>query len=196
MIELPPYGLRAYALLYSRRGSQEPFNQSELEWIVSPSMKKKIFSLLLRSGWLVKVGRTEYRCVSPEQAIKGLLEYRVPEVLKKTSLPYALTGASAVELWSDYSYVQRGMERSPYFIKVLRRDLAKWQNFLNKESIQNYIGAGSTVGEFIILKPVKKLKFIEKSGLKVEPLNETIKESEGNYLFDYALQYIKNKHGV
>ena len=58
-IEIPQYGLKAYALLFSKHGVQGRFRQSELDWIVSISMKKKIFSLLLRTGWIKKnVGKS------------------------------------------------------------------------------------------------------------------------------------------
>lgn len=196
MIELPPYGLRTYALLYRKYGSRDPFEQRELEWSMSTSMRKKVFALLLRAGWIVKVSRREYRCVSPAEAITGLLEFRVPEVLKKSQLPYALVGSSAIEIWSDYVYVQRGIERSPYFVKILKKDLHKWKNYLNRESVPNYVGAGSTVGEFVILIPItEKLNFVEKDGFKVEPLKEAMKEAGKNYLHSYALNYMKKKHG-
>ena len=58
--EIPGYGLRAYALFFSRHGSSESFSQNELDWIVGQSMRKKIFSLLLKSGWIRKVSRNSY----------------------------------------------------------------------------------------------------------------------------------------
>ncbi|MBI4141306.1 hypothetical protein HY484_00095, partial [Candidatus Woesearchaeota archaeon] len=131
MFEVPYYGLRAYALLYSRYGSRETFRQSVLDWIVSESMRKKIFSTLLWAGWIRKVSRTAYKCISPEEVFKHLLDFKVPEIIKESTRPYAFSGLSAIEIWSDYVYVQRGRERSPYFIKVLKRDLRYWKNFFN-----------------------------------------------------------------
>ncbi len=195
MMELPPYGLRAYALLYTRHGSRGAFRQNELEWMVSEPMRKKIFALLLRSGWLVKESRGEYRCVKPEEAVKGLLAVRVPAVLKEAKWPYALTGMSAIEVWSDYAYVQRSFERSPYFVKVFKKDLNKWRTYLNSRSIPNYVGKGSTIGEFVILEPVERLARVEKGGWNVEPLQEALREAEGNYLFAYAAEYIRKKYG-
>ena len=122
-IEIPQYGLKAYALLFSRHGVHGEFRQSDLDWIVSVSMKKKIFALLLHSGWIIKRPEGRYSCANPSDAIRGLLEFRVPQIIRKAQREYAFTGLSAVEIWSDFSYVQRGMEKSPYFIKVLRKDL-------------------------------------------------------------------------
>jgi hypothetical protein len=131
-IEIPQYGLKAYALLFFKHGVQGRFMQSELDWIVSISMKKKIFSLLLRSGWIKKNQDQTYSCINPSDAIKGLLDFRVPEIIKNSKKTYAFTQLSAVEIWSDFSYMQRGLEKSPYFIKVLQKDL-KYLIMLHQE---------------------------------------------------------------
>ena len=81
--EIPAYGLRAYALLFSRHGSREPFSQKDLDWMVKESMRKKIFAVLLNSGWIRKLGRKLYQCIAPETAIKNLLEWRVPQMIKE-----------------------------------------------------------------------------------------------------------------
>ena len=107
--EIPQYCLRAYALFFSKHGSREPFKQSELDWIVGQSMKKKVFSVLLKAGWIRKESRDYYMCLEPEKVVRGLLEFKVPEIIKEAKKPYAFTNLSAVEIWSDYSYVQRGI---------------------------------------------------------------------------------------
>ncbi|MFH0713983.1 MAG: hypothetical protein V1722_05190 [Candidatus Micrarchaeota archaeon] len=178
MIELPNYGLRAYAFLYSRNGSRSHFKQSELNGIVSLAMKKKIFALLLHSKWIVKSGKRTYRCISPEQAILGLLKPRALEVLKASNLPYVLTGASALQLWDKHTTAQRHRKSKPncpYFIKVLKKDLQEWKNYLNNKSTPNYVENGTTVGDFIVLIPVNSLRFAKKHGVKVERLWETIR---------------------
>ncbi len=195
MYELPYYGLRAYALFYSKYGSRELFKQSELDWIVSINMRKKIFSLLLRAGWIKKISRQEYKCVNPDSVFKQLLDFKVPELIKESTKPYLFTGLSAIEIWSDFSYVQRGREKSPYFIKILKKDLRYWRAFFNKRRIPNYINEGSTLGEYIILIPVEKLSFVEINGFKVESLKETMKQAKNNEMFFYAYNYIKNKYG-
>lgn len=200
-IEIPQYGLKAYALLFSRHGVHEEFKQSELDWIVSSSMKKKIFALLLKSGWIKKHpnqthSNQTYSCTSPPDAITGLLKFRVPEIIKKAEKEYSFTRLSAVEIWSDFSYVQRGMEKSPYFIKVLRKDLEYWKKFFNIHKIPNYVKTGTAIGEYIILIPVDKLSIKEKNGFKVDSLKETAHYAKSNDIFDYALEYMKNKYGA
>ena len=194
--EIPQYCLRAYALFFSKHGSREPFKQYELDWIVGQSMKKKIFSILLKAGWIAKESRDSYRCVEPDKVVKGLVEFKVPELIKEAKKPYAFTNLSAVEIWSDYSYVQRGIEKSPYFVKVLSKDLKYWKEFFNKRNIPNYVNEGSTIGEYVILMPVDKINGVEKEGLKVESLKKTLKTAKENEMFSYAYNYMRKKYGA
>lgn len=192
---IPQYELKAYALFFMKHGSTEEFAQRDLDWIVGQSMKKKIFSLLLRSGWIKKKSNGTYVCVSPEKAIKGLLNIRVPEVIKKAQRPYAFTDLSAIEIWSDYSYVQRGLEKSPYFIKVLKKDLIYWKTFFSKQSISFYIKEGTTIGEYVILKPVVHFTATEKEGFNVISLAETERLAKANEIYLDAYNYMRQKHG-
>jgi len=193
--EIPQYGLRSYALLFSRHGTGEEFKQSELDWSVSESMRKKIFALLLRAGWIKKASWATYLCAAPDAIMKGLLEFRVSDIIKAAERPYAFTGSSAIEIWSDYSYVQRGMENSPYFVKVLPKDVSYWKGFFRGKSVPVYVKSGSTVGEYAILVPDKKLHYTEKDGLKVEDLKSTARIAESNDIYAYACDYMKTKYG-
>lgn len=195
-VEIPQYGLKAYALFFSKHGARGEFRQSELDWIVSASMKKKIFSLLLRSGWIKKHPNGNYSCTNPSDAVKGLLEFRVPEIIKNAKKEYALTKLSAVEIWSDFSYVQRGMEKSPYFVKVLRKDLKYWKGFFSKNEIPYYVESGATIGEYVILIPVSSVSCEEKSGFKVDSLEETVKYAKSNDMYAYASEYMERKYRV
>jgi len=194
--EIPYYGLRAYALFFSRHGTKEKFGQDELNWIVGESMKKKIFSLLLRSGWIIKKSRNSYACISPIKIFKRILTFKIPRIIQEAKKDYAFTGLSAIEIWSDYSYVQRGIEKSPYFIKVLKKDLRYWRSFFNKHKVPNYVNAGSTIGEYVILVIVEKIESIEKDGLKVEKLRKTIRLAKENRLNLYPYNYMRRKYGI
>jgi hypothetical protein len=194
-IELPQYGLKAYALLFAKHGTNGLFRQSELDWIVSSSMKKKIFSLLLRHGWISKKTTGEYSCINPVDAIKGLMDFRVPKIMLDAKKPYAFTRNSAIEIWSDYSYTLRSIEKSPYFIKVLRKDLKHWKEFFNMNDMSNYVESGTTIGEYVILIPVSSLTADKKDGLKVDSLKETMKYARSNDIYEYASEYMRRKYG-
>ena len=194
--EVPQYVLRAYALFFTKFGSRESFKQSELNWIVSESMRKKIFANLLKSGWIKKQTKTSYKCINPENVMKGLLEFKVPHIITKAEKKYAFTGLSAIEIWSDYSYVQRSIERSPYFIKVLKKDIQYWKDFFNRNEIPNYIDKGSTIGEYVILIPVNKSISVKKDNLMVEPLKATIQLAKSNDIYLYAYNYMRDKYAA
>ncbi len=192
--EIPNYGLRAYALFFSKHGLNEEFTQSDLDWIVGQSMKKKIFSLLVNNGWIKKISAKSYKCVNPEMILKGLLEFKVSQIMKEAKKPYAFTGLSAIEIWSDYSYIQRGREKSPYYIKILKKDLKYWKNFFNRYRVPNYVKAGSTIGEFVILIPVDKLNSAEKDEMYVDTLKETENMAKSNSFYAYPYNYMKEKY--
>ena len=194
--EIPNYGLRAYALFFSKHGLHEEFTQSDLDWIVGQSMKKKIFSLLLNNGWIKKVRANSYKCINPELILKGLLDFKVSQIIKEAKKPYSFTGLSAIEIWSDYSYVQRGREKSPYYVKILKKDLRYWKSFFNRYRIPNYVKTGSTIGEFIILEPVEKLDYTEKDEMYVDTLKETEKMAKANSFYAYPYNYMKEKYGT
>ena len=193
--EIPQYGLRAYALFFSKHNSRESFTQDELDWILGDSMRKKVFSLLLRNGWIKKTSRNSYVCVRPEIIFKGLLDFKIPVIIKKAEKDYSFTNLSAIEMWSDYSYIQRGIEKSPYFINVLKKDLKYWKNFFSRYSIPYYINEGSTIGEYVILIPVNKIKYVNKDGFKVISLKETLKIAKENKMYLYAYNYMRDKYG-
>jgi len=193
--EIPYYGLKAYALFYSKHGTREAFKQSDLDWIVGQSLKKKIFALLLKTGWIKKRSYDTYVCNDPDHIMQGLVEFKVPTIIIKAERPYAFTQLSAVEIWSDYSYVQRGIEKSPYFIKVLRKDLAYWKQFFSTYKVPCYIKKGSMIGEYIILIPVRSLRFVDKDGYKVESFDTAIKIAKSNEIYLYAYHYMRKKYG-
>lgn len=194
--EIPQYCLRAYAYFFSHFGVNHSFGHSELEWTVSRQMGKKIFSVLLNSGWIRRAKRDQYYCSNPADIFLHLLDFRVPAVMKTAKRSYCFFGLSAIEIWSDYSYVQRDMKRSPYFIRVLKSDLGYWKKFFAENEVPAYIGHGSTIGEFAILEAVDHFDKIEHGGLFVEPLRAAMEEAKENELFSYAFDYMGEKYGT
>lgn len=123
------------------------------------------------------------------------MEFRVPSIIKNAQRKYAFTQLSAVEIWSDFSYTLRGMEKSPYFIKILKKDLKYWKEFFNKKEVPNYVGTGTTIGEYIIFIPVEQLSFTQKDDFNVESLQETMRYAKSNDMYEYTLKYMKDKYG-
>ncbi|MDP7180346.1 MAG: hypothetical protein QF824_03690 [Candidatus Woesearchaeota archaeon] len=194
--EIPKYCLRAYGLLYTKYGTMEEFTQDKMNWIVSSSMKKKIFSVLLNSEWIKKKSRRSYVCIGPKTIFTSLFSFKVPDILKKAEKKYCYTQMSSVEIWTDFSYIQRSWEHSPYFIKIEESDIDYWKQFLSKQGIPFFIGQGSFIGEFIILEPKKGLKCSTYKGFLVDTLDTVVKFCQNKSLFEYSLAYLKQKFNL
>ncbi|MBA7598588.1 hypothetical protein ES703_05606 [subsurface metagenome] len=191
------YALRCYALLYTKYGTKE-FDQGSLAWFLSEPMRKKIFHVLTKGGWLWRIGRGRYACIRPDEVFRRQFEFKTPEMLKSAERSWCYAGASAVEIWTDFSYVQRSWEYSPYFIKVLKRDIGYWRRFFRGESISVFVReAGSAIGEFVVLEPVEKLDHIMHEGSPVDNLEGVVRFCERNLsAFEYPLAYLAQKYGL
>ena len=185
-----------YSLLYLKFGKKE-FSLDSVRWYFSKAMLKKLAFKISEAGWLKNTGRGIYVCEEPENAVRSFFEAKAENALKVSDLSYCFTAASAAEIWSDQTYMQRSWEYSPFFIKVFRKDLKKWRAFLKSEEMTFFEKEpANAVGEFVVLKAVEKMVIDGHNGLPVDPLSETMKFCELNKdTFEYVLAYIQNKYG-
>lgn len=186
-----------YSLLYSKFGNKE-FGLDSLRWYFSRQMLKKLIFGLGEKGWIISKERGSYACISPNEAVSSFFYPQAEKALEEAKISYCFTKATAAEIWSDESYVQRSWEFSPFFIKVLKTDLKTWKRFFAYRDITFFEGSPSnTVGEFVVLVPVSSMKVDFHSKKPVEPLKETIAFCEANKeSFEYVLAYLADKYGV
>lgn len=196
-VPIPIYLQEAYAILFNRFGEGK-FQSNYLNWFLSKSMTKKILHGLERRGWIKRVRRGTYVCKKPNEIVQGLISFRVPTLLKKAGKKYRYTGASSVEIWTDFTYIQRSWEHSPYFINVLKEDVSFLVDYFNKNGINVFIEkAKPSLGEFVVLIPRKRFRVYEHNGEKVDKLDDVVKFCEENiYSFEYPLAYLINKFGI
>jgi len=194
---VPTYAQQAYAILYNRFADQ-PFDSNYLAWFLSRSMVKKTLHVLERKNWIKRVKKGSYVCVNPDEVFRDMVQFRVPRLLDEAGKKYAYTGASAVEVWTDHSYIQRSWEHSPYFIKVLRRDMEFWIQYFSEHRINVFVReAMPAIGEFVVLFPGERLESEIYNGEPVDKLSEAAKFCEKNIeAFEYPLAYLKGKFGV
>src|SRR5437879_13482182 len=107
-----------------------------MAWLVSRSMVKKTLHTLEHAGGIRRVEKGSYVCKNADDIFESMVEFRVPGLLSRAGMRYAYTGASAVEVWTDYSYIQRSWEHSPYFVKVLRSDLDRWVSYFRVPKVK------------------------------------------------------------
>ncbi|MFH1751656.1 MAG: hypothetical protein ABH821_01830 [archaeon] len=186
-----------YSLFYGKFGKQE-FDLSSVKWFFSKQMLKKIVFKLVKAGWLQRLRKGVYKCVSPEENVRKLFEPRVEKVLIDSGLKFAFSKATAAEIWSNGVYVQTSWEYKPFFIKVLKKDLKKWLKYLKKNELSFFTEKPSNiVGEFVVLEAVEKLKVEYYDNMPVESLKETIRFCEKNIdTFEYILGYFTRKYKV
>jgi len=194
---IPTYAQQAYAILYNRFADQ-PFDSDYLDWFLSRSMVKKTLHALEKKGWIRRVRKGSYVCLEPGEVFKDMVQFNVPRLLEEAGMRYAYTGASAVEVWTDYSYMQRSWEHSPYFVKVLRKDLESWTKYFREHKVNVFVEeAEPAIGEFVVLFPEERLDFEVYDGKPVDKLREVAKFCERNIeVFEYPLAYLKSKFGV
>jgi hypothetical protein len=194
---VPTYAQESYAILRNRFAS-DSFPADYLSWFVSKSMTKKTLHVLEHAGWIRRVEKGKYVCANADDIFKSMIEFRVPNLLKEAGMKYAYTDASAVEVWTDYSYIQRSWEHSPYFVKVLRNDLGTWVDYFRKHKVRVFTSKPDlALGEFVILKPEEKLAYETHNEMPVDPLESAVTYSE-KYIesFEYPLAYLKAKFKV
>src|SRR5437660_5117338 len=194
---VPTYAQEAYAILRNRFGSDN-FPADYMSWFISRSMAKKTLHTLEHAGWIRRVEKGSYVCKNPNDIFESMVEYRVPGLLSRAGMKYAYTEASAVEVWTDYSYIQRSWEHSPYFVRVLRSDLDRWVSYFRIHKVKVFISRPElAMGEFVILKPADELAVVTHNGLPVDPLKLAVSYSEKNVnTFEYPLGYLKAKFRV
>lgn len=161
-------------------------------------MVKKILHVLEKKGWIQRVKRGSYVCVRPDETFRAMVQLRVPRLLEEAGKAYVYTGASAVEIWTDYVYIQRSWEHSPYFVRVKNGDMAFWKRYFREHRVKVFVGkAKLALGEFVVLFPEDKLDFSVYRKKPVDKLKETVRFCERNIeFFEYPLAYLKSKFKV
>lgn len=186
-----------YSLFFLKFG-KKAFDLDSVKWYFSRQMLKKLVFKLIKFGWLKTLGRGIYSCVSPENAISGIFSPAVENSLKKSGLSYCFAGTTAAEIWSNETYIQRSWEHSPFFVKVLEKDLMKWVYFLKSNGMTFFVETPrNVVGEFVVLIQCKSIEVDFHNGKPVEPLKDTVKFCEKNKdSFEFVLAYFSKKYNV
>ncbi len=194
---VPTYAQEAYAILRGRFGS-DSFPADYMSWFISRSMVKKTLHTLEHAGWIRRVEKGSYVCKNADDIFESMVESRVPGLLSRAGMRYGYAEASAVEVWTDYSYVQRSWEHSPYFVRVLRSDLDRWVSYFRTHKVRVFTSRPElSMGEFVILKPADEFAIVTHNGLPVDPLKLAVSYSEKHvHTFEYPLAYLKAKFKI
>jgi len=176
--------MRGYFKLYSwlrHTFGDNPFTLAQFKATFSSQQPTKILHDLARLGYVERVGRGEYIANNPRE----ITDAEVQNDLSKINIlddtvekPFAFSHANAVRIHSDgihHPEITAGF--MPIHITVLEQDLAWWKKFLKSRDAR-FITDGerkTLYGVVYILHPAKKLDAVERHGMPVTSLEETIK---------------------
>lgn len=166
------------------------------------SQAPKVIHDLVKLGYIKREKRGIYRVAEPEAFIGGLVraEMERPDVLNEVYKKYAYTENNAVSIWTDGFY-WTGFTRGfiPRHIKVRTRDVKSWQSFFRQKGLDFALEDEnrSLFGQVYILHARKDFKVVEKEGIRVIPLEETVRFClEHEPIYAPALEYLEGKYRI
>jgi len=193
------YAQKLYALLWNKFGERIFYTKqlNFLDVFMSKTMKKKLLFILYEQGWIKRIGRGRYICLSPNVIIDNFFKPKILDLLRKTKMKWCFSALNALEVYSDFSVGHRSWISSPFYIKVLKKDLKKWIKLFKKYEISILINVGKPqLGEYVVLIPKKTFSIKIINNYPVEPLDEVINFIEKrDFEFAYELDYLREKYG-
>lgn len=113
--------------------------------------------------------------------------------LQLFGIEYCFTKTDAVYIWTEGKYnIARYREFYPIFIKIKKKDYSIFLKYCRRLGLR----INCVKGIFYNIEVLKDFKCINKNGVFVEPLKETINFMKENiYNFEPALEMIKETYG-
>jgi len=192
--------LQTYAILWNKFGERQ-FSTKEIKFLdlfISKSMKKKILFELTEKNWLKREGRGSYRCIDPKIVFESFFKPKVMSLLKNVKMKWCFYGLNALEVYTDFSVEHRSWLSSPFYIKILKKDLKKWLLLFKKYDIPTYVSESKAeFGEYVILMPSDEFRCKIVNNYPVDSLENVIKFAEQRrFEFAYELKYLGEKYGI
>ena len=169
-----------------------------LDLFISKSMKKKILFELSEKNWIERERRGNYRCVDPETVFGEFFKPKVMDLLRNIKMKWCFYGLNALEVYTNFSVEHRSWLSSPFYIKILKKDLKKWLLLFKKHNIPTYVNESKAeFGEYVILMPSDEFRCRIINNYPVEPLQNVIRFAEQRkFEFAYELKYLGEKYGI
>lgn len=189
-----------WAILSSWRNefSSEEFRRT----FASPDPRKVLYDMT-KKGFLERKGYGKYRVKPVDDYVKSKNDVSSAyELLNASNLPYALTDADGVLVWTRGGYnAGRFFGSYPIYLKVLKSDIEEWKDFLasngRKWMLKGTKPSETLYGAYYVLYPERRIEAETVEGLKVEPLNRTIKFAKKNiYTYEPALEMLDEEYGL
>jgi hypothetical protein len=192
--------LQIYAILLNKFGERK-FSTKELKFLdlfMSKNMKKKFIFELTEKSWLIREGRGNYRCISPKVVFESFFKPKIMNLLKSTKLRWCFYGLNALEVYTNFSVDHRSWMSSPFYIKVLEKDLKAWLTLFKKNDINVHLNESKAeFGEYAVLTPLDDFRCKIISNYPVESLeNVSNFARQRKFEFAYEIDYLDEKYGI
>ncbi|MHB8360281.1 MAG: hypothetical protein ACYDAO_03245 [Thermoplasmataceae archaeon] len=150
------------------------FTVKEVEFLTGNLRSAKLLSELKKRGLLRREGRGIYRCVLPNLSDERKKEWdRIEKIIVLAPFKKALTGPTAVSIWSDGRYeVMPNHFMNVFHLNILSSDYEKWMNYLKKKGVSTK--GIKKVGAYVDLIPETKFSFTYKNNKPVIPKKEVL----------------------
>lgn len=180
---------------------RDEFSLEEFTRTFSSPDPRKVLHDMVKKGFLERTAYGKYKVKPLESYVRAKNNVGDGyELLKKSDLPYALTGIDGVFLWTNGGYnLDRFFGFYPIHLKVRKRDTEKWVSFFGRNGKRALLEgerlSETLYGVFYLLYPVDRLgaKWIE--GFRVEPLKDTLEYAlERRAAFEPALEMLDSEY--
>ena len=165
----------------------------------SPDPRKVLYDMTSK-GLLERLERGKYKVASPRGYLNS--KYDVAEsynVLRKSRLPYALTGVDGVFAWTKGGYnANRFFGSYPIYIKVKESDVEGWREYLSGEGRKWVLGRAlreTMYGTYYVLFPTNRVNYDTVGDLKVDPIDEVVEYCKKDpYTYAPALEMLDREY--
>ncbi len=177
---------------WKRKFSRREF----ISTFISPQYNKVLHDMC-KIGLLEKTGWGMYKVKSPEEisSSKHSISYGY-KLVNEAGMQYAFTGPDAVFFWTSGGYqVDRFSGFYPIHLKIEKKNLQRWKNFLRRKKMKFYV-AGEKIretlfGVFYVLYTMKKFNVVKLGEYYVDSLKDTVEFCKKNiYSYEPALEML------
>ena len=192
----------SYYELWAVLGSwRSEFSASEFGMTFFSPDPRKVLHDMVEKGLLERTGRGRYRVRAVGDYVKKRNDVAAAyELLRRSRLPYALTGVDGVFVWTRGGYnADRFFGFYPVHLKILESDLGGWRGFFSKAGRKFFLEGKkpreTLFGVFYLLYPVNRVKAEPVEGLMVEPIGDTLDFCK-KYIFTFepALEMLRREY--
>lgn len=163
---------------------------------------RKVLSDMAGKRLLERVGRGRYKTTTPADYVRA--KYSIGEAydfLRDADLPYALTDADGVLVWTDGGYnANRFFGSYPIYIKVRDSDVDRWKGLISREGRKCVVGTTpetTLYGVYFVIIPAGRLESETVNGLKVDPLRVVVEFCRSNpYVYAPALEMLDKRFSL